>query len=80
MADTARLVRVLPPLSTGIASGLDRLHAVPTRVEPAVPAFPDEPERAAMTDVAGPLYQRVVRLDHNKRVGAVAAAGECHLD
>ncbi len=36
------------------ASGLDRLHAVPTRVKPAVPALPDEPERAGMADVAGP--------------------------
>jgi hypothetical protein len=67
-------------LRTEMASGLDRLNAVPTRVEPAVPAFPDEPETTGMADVAGPLYQRVVKLDHDERVGAVAVAGECHLD
>ncbi len=52
---------MLPPLRAAIASGLGRLHEVPTGVEPAVPAFPDELERAGMAGVAGPLYQRVVR-------------------
>ncbi len=45
---------------------LDRLHAVPTRVQAAVPAFPDEPEGPGVADVAGPLDQRVVRLDHDE--------------
>lgn len=70
------LDRGVNPLSKEIASGLDRLHAVPTRVELAVPALPDEPDRAGTADVAGPLHQRVVRLDHDERVGAAGVAGE----
>ena len=48
-------------------------------MEPTVPALPDEPERAAVADVARPLDQGVVRLDHDKRVRAVTVACECHL-
>ncbi len=64
----------------GPRRSLDRLHAVPTCVKLAVPALPDEPERAGIADAAGPLYQRVIRLDHDKRVSAVPAAGERHLE
>ncbi len=48
-------------------------------MQAAVPALPYEPERPALADVAHPLDQRVVRLDHDERVGAVAVAGEGHL-
>lgn len=58
---------------------LRALHAVPARVHAAVPALPYEPERPALADVAHPLDQRVVRLDHDERVRAVPVAGEGHL-
>jgi hypothetical protein len=63
----------------GVGGFLGTVHATPTRVEPAVPALPDEPERTAVADVARPLDQGVVRLDHDKRVRAVAVASERHL-
>ena len=72
------LTRLLSPAPSHAPSHLSLLHAAPTRVEAAVPAFPDEPEGAAMADVTSPLDQRVVRLDHDERMGAVAS--DCHLD
>jgi hypothetical protein len=63
-------------LSREIASSLVRLHVVPTRVELAVPVLPDELERAGLAGIAGPSYQRIVRLDHNERVGAAGVVSE----
>jgi hypothetical protein len=42
------------------------LNAGTTRVEPAVPTFKDPPVRARVAQVARPLDQCVVRLDHDK--------------
>ena len=38
-----------------VAVPLGAVHATPTRVESTVPTLPDEPERAAVADVAPPL-------------------------
>jgi hypothetical protein len=50
----------------GTAPGLGTVHAVATRVEAAIPALPNKPERPAVADVARPLDQGVVGLDHDK--------------
>ena len=67
----------MPGTGTGPRLG-GALDAGTTRVEPAVPAFKDPPVRTRVAQVARPLDQGVVQLDHDKRVRAVA--GECHLE
>jgi hypothetical protein len=44
----------------------------------AVPAFEDPPVRARVADMAGPLDESAVRLDHAERVRAAASPG--HLE
>jgi hypothetical protein len=56
---------------------LSTLHARTTGVKPAVSTLPDEPKGAAVADLAPPLDQGVVRLDHDERVRTMA--GERHL-
>lgn len=62
---------------SGPLTALGALDAGTARVQLAIPTFENPPVRARETQVAGPADQRVVRLDHDKRVGALA--GEGHL-
>src|SRR4051812_39796522 len=57
-----------------------RVCAITAAVDLAVPTFPDEPKWTTVASEACPLDQGVVRLYHNKRVCAMAATGERHLD
>lgn len=58
-------------------AGSGILDAGTTRVDLAVPAFEDPPVGSRVAQVAGPLNQGVVRLDHFERV--CACVGDRHL-
>ena len=58
---------------------LDIMNACPACMDLAVSAFENPPVGSRMAHVAGPLYQRVVRLDHYElvRTGGRQSHGVC---